>query len=147
MTNFKAIVSSVALLVMLIIASSVYAHRDGCHRRAPLLIAQAGLDISYVIRVVYRKERDRIVIITFIQAEKSNMKKNSLKISYDPEADVMSWELSKRGKIDYATEMGDFIVHFSKDDTPVLIEALDASKLLMKSEKLVEKTRELAMSH
>ena len=41
-------------------------------------------------------------------------KKNSIKIKYDPEADVLSWELSQKTKIDHATEMENVVVHFSK---------------------------------
>ena len=70
------------------------------------------------------------------------MKKDNIKISYDSEADVMSWETTQNGKIDYATEIGNFIVHFSKDNEPLLIEVLEASKILKKSEQEIEKVRE-----
>lgn len=70
------------------------------------------------------------------------MKKNDIKISYDPDVDVMSWEVAQKGKIDYATEIGNFIVHFSKDNKPLLIEVLEASKILKKSEQKIEKARE-----
>ena len=50
------------------------------------------------------------------------------KISYEPEADVLTWELSNE-KIDYAEHVGDVIVHFTKKRTPVIIEILEASKL------------------
>ena len=70
------------------------------------------------------------------------MKKDNIKISYDSEADVMSWETTQKGKIDYATEIGNFIVHFSKDNRPLLIEVLEASKILKKSEQKIEQARE-----
>ncbi|TSC80049.1 MAG: hypothetical protein G01um101429_253 [Parcubacteria group bacterium Gr01-1014_29] len=70
------------------------------------------------------------------------MKKNDIKISYDADADVMSWETTQKGKIDYATEIGNFVVHFSKDNKPLLIEVLEASKILKKSERKIEKARE-----
>lgn len=64
------------------------------------------------------------------------MKKVSLKISYEPEADVLAWETGK-GAIYYAEEMGNVVVHFSKKNTPIFIEILEASKFLSKAEKLV----------
>ena len=48
---------------------------------------------------------------------------------YDPEADVLAVELSKK-PFDYAQEYGDFIVHFTKTNQPVYIEILNAKKFL-----------------
>lgn len=64
--------------------------------------------------------------------------KNNVKISYEPEADVLSWELSSK-PIDFAKEIGNVVVHFSRKDEPVLVEILDASKFLSKADRLVEK--------
>lgn len=66
------------------------------------------------------------------------MKKNNVKISYEPEADVLAWELSKE-PIDFAEEAGNMIIHFSKEKEPVYVEILEASKFLNKAEKLVER--------
>ena len=66
------------------------------------------------------------------------MQKNNTKISYDREADVLSWELSREGKIDYASEVGDVIVHFTKENKPVYLEVLNASKFLQKSRELTK---------
>lgn len=69
------------------------------------------------------------------------MKKNRTaipKISYEPEADVLTWELSGR-KIHSAQEMGYVVVHFTKKDQPVLVEILEASRFLSKAKRLVEK--------
>ena len=63
-------------------------------------------------------------------------KTNSVKISYEPEADVLIWELANR-PIDFAKEMGNVVVHFTKDDVPVLVEILEASKFLHKAEELL----------
>lgn len=52
---------------------------------------------------------------------------NKQKISYEPEADVLRVEVSKQ-PIDYAKEIGNFVVHFSKDDQPVYLEILEAAK-------------------
>jgi len=49
------------------------------------------------------------------------MKNNSIKIAYDPEADVLSWEIAKKAKTDYASEMENIIVHFTKNHVPVFI--------------------------
>lgn len=74
------------------------------------------------------------------------MKKNDIKIKYDPDADVLSWEISKKNKIDYASEMGNIIVHFNKNNIPVLIEILEASKFIRQSEKKVKINRELVLT-
>ena len=74
------------------------------------------------------------------------MKKNSIKISYDPEADIMSWEIASHTKIDFATEMENFVIHFSKNQIPVLIEVLEASKLMRKSERAIENVRTLTLA-
>lgn len=54
---------------------------------------------------------------------------NNTKVTYDQDADVLAIE-EKGGVIDYAREMGDVIVHFTKRDEPVLIEILNASKTM-----------------
>ena len=65
------------------------------------------------------------------------------KISYEPEADVLSWEVSKN-PIDFAKEIGNFVVHFSKNQTPVLIEILEASKFLIKADSLIGRKKFLS---
>ncbi len=71
------------------------------------------------------------------------------KISYEPEADVLTWELSGQ-KIHSAQEMGNVVVHFTKNDQPVLVEILEASRFLSKAKRLVEKkspvTRQRALA-
>ncbi|OGF20403.1 hypothetical protein A2Y83_01470 [Candidatus Falkowbacteria bacterium RBG_13_39_14] len=62
--------------------------------------------------------------------------KNKIKLSYEPEADVLMWEISDK-PIDYAKEVGDVIVHFTKNNIPVLIEVLEARKFLSKAKHLV----------
>lgn len=65
-------------------------------------------------------------------------------MKYDPEADVLSWELSG-AKIDHAAEMGKMIVHFSPKNIPVLLEILDASGWLKQSEKAFKTRRSIAV--
>ena len=57
---------------------------------------------------------------------------------YDPEADVLSWEITGR-PIEYAKEAGNVTIHFSKNHSPVLIEILEATKLLPSSLVFLEK--------
>lgn len=57
-------------------------------------------------------------------------------MSYEPEADVLRIETSKK-PIDYATEMGNVVVHFSPDGVPVYFEILEATKFLKKASTLL----------
>ena len=68
-------------------------------------------------------------------------------VNHDPEANVAYWELSK-APIDYAKEVGNVIIHFNNNGTPVLIEVLEATKFVGKIEKLIkpEKARESVAS-
>ena len=70
------------------------------------------------------------------------MKPKTIKMTYEPESDVLSWEASKQ-PIDYAEEFDNVVVHFSKKNTPVLMEILEASKFLSKAKKLVNSRSQL----
>jgi len=63
--------------------------------------------------------------------------KKTPKASYDPDADVLTLAGAVKGRIDHAREMGNFIVHFTKDDRPLLIEVLEASKVFGAGSKTV----------
>jgi uncharacterized protein YuzE len=52
-----------------------------------------------------------------------------MKIRYNREMDIATIEICSK-KIDYAKEAQNIIIHFSKDNEPVLLEILDASKFL-----------------
>ncbi len=54
-------------------------------------------------------------------------KNTSPKISYEPDSDVLIIE-SSTAPIDYAKEVGNVAIHFSRDNQPVLIEILETSK-------------------
>ena len=69
-----------------------------------------------------------------------------IKLTYEPEADVLGWEITKQ-PIDYAEEVGNVIIHYSKKNTPVLMEILEASKFLSKAEKLVNSVPHLVKAH
>ena len=66
-----------------------------------------------------------------------NNRKN--KISYESEADVLTVEASNR-PIDYAMEIGNVVVHFTKKDEPVLFEILDASKFFTQARSIMKKS-------
>lgn len=67
------------------------------------------------------------------------MKKTSPNLSYDADADVLSLAGSVKGIIDHAAELGNFVVHFTKDNRPVLVEILEASKIFGASPKPIRK--------
>ena len=64
--------------------------------------------------------------------------KNNVKISYEPEADVLMWEIGNK-PIDFAKEIGNVVVHFDRQDEPVLIEILEAREFLSKAKNLLIK--------
>ncbi|HED36931.1 MAG TPA: DUF2283 domain-containing protein [Ignavibacteria bacterium] len=64
-----------------------------------------------------------------------------MKIKYDRGVDILMLELSD-GKIDYAEEAGPMIIHFTKDNKPVLIEILDASEFISGVTKISMKTKD-----
>lgn len=54
------------------------------------------------------------------------------KIRYSKDVDALLIELSDK-PIDHAEEEGQIIIHFSKDNEPVLLEIFDAKEFLLKS--------------
>ena len=67
------------------------------------------------------------------------MKNKTPKVSYDSDADVLALAGTVRGRIDHARELGNFVVHFTKDDRPLLIEVLEASEVFDDSSKPLAK--------
>lgn len=51
------------------------------------------------------------------------------RVSYDPDADVLSWEMNDK-TIAYAKEIKGIIIHFSAAHAPVLVEVLEATSFL-----------------
>jgi len=70
--------------------------------------------------------------------------KSNTKLKYDPDSDVLMWETSGRD-IDYATQVANVVIHFSKENIPVLIEILEATKFITETKKILSKlkTREV----
>ncbi len=62
------------------------------------------------------------------------------KVHYEPGGDVLSWEINSRA-IDHAKEIGNMIVHFSKDNTPVAVEILEASKFVSQTSRLINRPK------
>jgi len=52
------------------------------------------------------------------------------KIKYDEEADILTVVVAKEGKLSYAEEVGDIIVHFDENGKPLFMEILKASKIV-----------------
>lgn len=52
------------------------------------------------------------------------------KIKYDEKADILTIILKDRGKLSHAEEVGDIIVHFDKNEKPLFMEILKASKIV-----------------
>lgn len=61
-----------------------------------------------------------------------------MKAKYYEDADLISWKISKK-PFEYASRSGDFVVHYSKDDEPVLIEILNASRFLKEANSMLPK--------
>lgn len=59
-----------------------------------------------------------------------------MNMSYESDADVLRIETS-REPIEYATEMGNAIVHFSSEGNPVYFEILEASRFLKQAAALL----------
>ena len=68
------------------------------------------------------------------------MKKEG-KISYEPEADVLTWEISQDAPIESARELGNMVIHFTKNNVPVLVEILEASSFLKQAEDVFSHTQ------
>lgn len=66
------------------------------------------------------------------------MKKNDkkIKMSYEPEADVLRIEASRQ-PIDYAKEVGNVVVHFNPKGVPVYFEILEATKFVKRASTLL----------
>jgi uncharacterized protein YuzE len=66
------------------------------------------------------------------------MKNKKIKISYEPEADVLRIEIRK-GKIYDTLELGNFIIHLDKNLKPFYMEILNAKDFLLKTNQSVLK--------
>lgn len=69
---------------------------------------------------------------------------NNVHVEYDADADVLSIENAPSVEIDHAQEMGNLVVHFGKNNEPVLVEVLEASKTFRGQASPLEKVAALA---
>jgi uncharacterized protein YuzE len=66
------------------------------------------------------------------------MNNKKIKISYEPEADILRIKI-RNGKIYDTFEMGNFIVHLDKNLKPFYIEILNAKNFLLETNQSVLK--------
>ncbi len=66
------------------------------------------------------------------------------KIRYSKDVDALLIELSSE-PVEYAEESGQFIVHFTKKGTPVLLEILDAKDFVLRSLSSLVNEKEAAL--
>lgn len=52
------------------------------------------------------------------------------RMRYDADADVLTIVIVERGKLAYAEEVGDVVVHFDEKGAPLFMEILRASKIV-----------------
>jgi len=52
------------------------------------------------------------------------------KVKYDEEADVLTVVVAEKGKLSYAEEVGDIVVHVDENGKPLFMEILKASKII-----------------
>lgn len=64
------------------------------------------------------------------------MKNKKYKISYEPEADILRIEISKKPLYD-AVEFGNFIIHFDKERHPIYMEIVSAKDFLLQSNRSI----------
>lgn len=63
-----------------------------------------------------------------------------MKVRYSRKEDILLIEVSDE-PIEYAEEVGNIIVHFTKEEKPVLLEILDASEFLAETTKITMKPK------
>ncbi|MDO8621755.1 MAG: DUF2283 domain-containing protein [bacterium] len=61
-------------------------------------------------------------------ATATRRKRTTMTLQYEPEADVLSVEYARRTPIDHAMEVGNLVIHVSRNGSPVLVEILNASQ-------------------
>lgn len=72
------------------------------------------------------------------------MTAKNVHVEYDADADVLSIENMSPVAIDHAKEMGNLVVHFGKNNEPMLIEVLEASKTFRGQTSPLERVAALA---
>jgi len=60
-----------------------------------------------------------------------------MKYSYDKQSNILRIKIADR-PFDYAEEMGNFVVHFDKENKPVYIEILNADQFIKETVSIVK---------
>jgi len=81
------------------------------------------------------------LLLPYTRGERKDMRK----IKYSKDVDALIIELSD-SPIDFAEEEGQFIIHFSKNREPVLLEVLDAKSFIINSLSSLLEEKEVAIS-
>lgn len=55
---------------------------------------------------------------------------SGISIKYDSEADVLLLIFEEKGKLDHAEEVDDIVVHYGDDGRVIMVEILNASKMV-----------------
>lgn len=63
-----------------------------------------------------------------------------MRLGYDREKDILLIEVSRKA-VDHAQEIGPLVVHFSKQNQPVLLEVFGASDFLSAATKVAAQAR------
>lgn len=79
------------------------------------------------------------VVLVASMASSTARKNEAMALRYEPKADVFSVEYHRRKPIEYVTEIGNLIVHFSQSGDPVLIEILNASHFTTRAHALTHR--------
>ena len=59
-----------------------------------------------------------------------------MKYSYDKQSNILRIKISDK-PFDYAEEMGNFVVHFDKENKPVYIEILNADQFIQETTSII----------
>jgi len=62
-----------------------------------------------------------------------------MKYSYDRQSNILRIKIANR-PFDYAEEMGNFVVHFDKENKPVYIEILNADRFIKETASIINPT-------
>ena len=60
-----------------------------------------------------------------------------MKYSYDKQSNILRIKIADK-PFDYAEEMGNFVVHFDKENKPVYIEILNADQFIKETTSIIK---------
>jgi len=92
-------------------------------------LAIKPVDEKHALRVVYEVRENVKVVITIILLGETGMVYRS---RYDSDGDVLLIVFRDEGKLDHADEAGDMVIHYGEAGEILMIEILNASKVVPK---------------